>query len=230
MPAMTYLETVTKSIRSVFGARLTGVWLLGSGAYGGFGPTSDLDLQAATEHRPTPDEVATLVRLLRPRLAACPAEGLEFVLYDRAVLADPRPPLRWSLNLNGGPKRAYEASTDPDTEAWHWFVLDLAIGRHSAVTLAGSDLADVLGPIAHDLQVKAIAESVRWHADHEPDEAKALGNAVRALRFLNTGEWGSKPDGLAWLAGTGMTVAEAQASLRTRLGETATRCRPDRDK
>jgi hypothetical protein len=94
--AASFLRGLTGQVFSVFSEDLTGVWLLGSGAYGGFGAKSDLDVQAAIENTPTDQEVAALVGLITPSLARCPAEGLEFVLYDRAVLETPTPPLQWS--------------------------------------------------------------------------------------------------------------------------------------
>jgi hypothetical protein len=212
-----YLATVTERVVSVFAERAIGVWLLGSAAYGGFGPASDLDVQAATATPATSGEVSDLVERLTPDLAACPAEGLEFVLYDRAVLARPSPPLQWSLNLNGGPHRDFEASTDPTTESWHWFVLDLAIGRTTAVTLHGTDLAAVLGPIDDGVVRDAIAASLRWHDRNEADTPNQRANAVRGLRYLETGEWGSKPEALAWLEGTGRTPSQAVARLRAAL-------------
>jgi hypothetical protein len=215
--ARPYLGGLTRDAVSVFGRRLTGVWLLGSAAYGGFGAHSDLDVQAATDTTPTAPEVETLVGLITQGLPACPAEGLEFVLYDRAVLEEFTPPLRWSLNLNGGPARAFTASTDPASESWHWFVLDLAIGRDHSVTLHGADLADVVGPIDRDLELEAIRESLRWHEGNEPLGPNHLANAARALRYLETATWGSKPAALEWLSGTGRTAIDALEELRTRL-------------
>jgi predicted nucleotidyltransferase len=213
----TYLRRLTAQVESVFGQKLTAVWLLGSAAYGGFNDSSDLDVQAATESEPTGEELDHLISLIVPRLHSCPAAALEFVLYDRAVLAAPAAPLRWSLNINGGPQRPAEVSRDPGTESWHWFILDLAIGRDLAVTLFGVDLSDVVRPIDRDLQLAAIEESLRWYEEHEPLSHDHLSNPVRALRYLMAGEWGSKRTALAWLAESGRTERQAMAELRMRL-------------
>jgi hypothetical protein len=215
--AASYLRELTAQAISVFGERLTGVWLLGSGAYGGFGEGSDLDVQAATETAPTPRELEALIDLIVPGLPTCPAAGLELVLYHRTVLAKPVPPLRWSLNLNGGPLRRISVSTNPAGEPWHWFILDLAIGLDFSVTLHGTALTDVVGPIGRQVQLDAIKESMRWHQENEPNGPNHLGNAARALRYMETGEWGSKPAALTWLSHTRRTQCEALDQLRTQL-------------
>jgi len=215
--AASFLRDLTAQVVSVFGRRLTGLWLLGSGAYGGFDDGSDLDVQAATENAPTADELEALVDLITPGLGTCPAAGLEFVLYDRAVLETPSPPLRWSLNLNGGPSLPSKVSTDPTSESWHWFILDLAIGLDFSVTLHGTALVDVVGAISRDLQLAALKEGTRWHLENEPNGPNLLGNAARGLRYVETGTWGSKPAALAWLSRTGRTELEALDCLRSQL-------------
>ncbi|MEL7207476.1 MAG: nucleotidyltransferase domain-containing protein [Actinomycetota bacterium] len=208
----TYADAVANAVNEVFGRRRRGVWLVGSHAYGGATPLSDIDIQAAV-HEPKPDEVADLAdRIAHPHLR-CPGVGIEFVLYDEAILADPIPPLRWALNLNGGPTRAHSRSTDHRTESWHWFILDLAIGRQFARTLTGRDLADVLGPIGDDVVVAAIAQSLRWHDAHEAGGPNQVANAARGLRFLRTGRWGSKPEGLSWAEGEGLAQHTVMAEL-----------------
>ncbi|GBE25622.1 hypothetical protein BMS3Bbin02_01910 [bacterium BMS3Bbin02] len=203
-----YLSELTERVISVFGDRTVGVWLIGSAAYGGYTENSDLDVQTAVEG-PTDSEVTALVEMINHEALPCPAAGLEFVLYDRDVLVDPVAPLQWSLNLNGGPQRSASVSTDYTSEAWFWFVLDLAVVREQSMTLHGQDLVDVVGPFSREVQVAAIADSVRWHAEHVPTGPSRSANAARGLRFIETGTWGSKPDGVAWLAATGRTPEQA---------------------
>lgn len=208
IPVREYLRELTDRVVSVFGGRTVGVWLIGSAAYGGYTQNSDLDVQAAVED-PTASEVASLVEMINHEALPCPAAGLEFVLYDRDVLVDPSPPMQWALNLNGGPERAPSVSTDYTSEAWFWFVLDLGVIRDLSVTLHGQDLVDTVGAFSREVQIAAIADSVRWHAAHVPDSRGRIENAVRGLRFIETGTWGSKPEGLAWLASTGRTPEQA---------------------
>ena len=207
-----YVERVAAEVCGVFGDRVAGVWLLGSLAYGGFGPASDVDIQAAVAD-PTSQEIDALVdRISHPALP-CPAAGLEFVLYDIEVLRDPTPPLPWSLNLNGGPARETKVSTDPGSESWHWFLLDLAVGRSTATTLRGRALDEVAGPVDRGDERAAIAESLRWHALHEAATPRQAHNAARGLRYLRTGVWGSKPEAVQWAASLGYSTADVLAEL-----------------
>jgi hypothetical protein len=215
-----YVDEVAAAVDAVFGDRTVGVWLLGSLAYGGFGSGSDVDIQAAVQE-PADGDVTALVERIHPGVLPCPAAGLEFVLYDAAELAVPTPPLRWVLNLNGGPAREEKVSTDPDSESWHWFLLDLAIGRETARTLRGLDLAAVAGPISREAQVAAIAESVRWHAANDDGGANQVANAARGLRFLRTGQWGSKPAALDWAASRGIPLEDVLTELGAELGPEA---------
>lgn len=213
-----YAGRVAEEVRAVFGDRVNGVWLIGSLAHGGFGPTSDVDIQAAVD-RPTRDEIQALVARIRHPILPCPAAGLEFVLYHVDVLAAPTPPLRWSLNLNGGPSREEKVSTDPASESWHWFLLDLAIGRQTARTLYGEDIRNVVGPISQADQRAAIAESAAWHRRHPEGSLNQAANAARGLRFLRTGQWESKPDALDWTSALGYSTRDVVTELAIELRE-----------
>jgi hypothetical protein len=213
-----YAGRIADEVRSVFGDRVAGVWLIGSLAHGGFGPTSDVDIQVAVD-KPTGDEIAALVERIRHPVLACPAAGLEFVLYDVDVLETPNPPLQWSLNLNGGPTREEKVSTDPASESWHWFLLDLAIGRQTARTLYGEDLREVVGPISQEDQRAAIAESLAWHRRHDKGGTNQAANAARGLRYLRTGRWGSKPDAIDWVSSLGYSPGDVMSELAMELGD-----------
>lgn len=207
-----YVDRVASAVCDVFGDRVVGVWLLGSLAYGGFGPASDVDIQAAVVD-PTDEEIAHLVERINHRALPCPAAGLEFVLYNVETLRDPTPPLQWLLNLNGGPAREEKTSTEPTSESWHWFYLDLAIGRETATTLIGQDLRDAAGPV-DPLDVRAaIATSLRWHESEDAGAFNQTANAARGLRYLRTGLWGSKPDALLWAASQGYSESDVIAEL-----------------
>ncbi len=203
-----YCNAVASAVEDVFGTRLVGVWLIGSHSYGGATIESDIDIQAAVSD-PTAPEVQDLAdRIAHPRLE-CPGAGLEFVLYDVADLNSPKAPLQWRLNLNGGPTRAHKRSTDPGTESWHWFVLDLVGGRLHAHTLAGRQLGDVVGPIDRQVQLEAIAESYRWHRDSEPSGLNQTANAARSLMYLRTDRWGCKAEGIEWAATVNLRSPES---------------------
>jgi len=207
-----YVERIAAETCDVFGDRVIGVWVLGSLAYGGFGPASDVDIQAAVAE-PSDEEIARFVERINHRALPCPAAGLEFVLYNVEALRDTTPPLQWSLNLNGGTAREEKVSTDSTSESWHWFYLDLAIGRETAKTLVGRELEDVAGPVEARGVRAAIAASLHWHARNDAGSFNQAANAARSLRYLRTGLWGSKPDALEWAASHGYSESDVVAEL-----------------
>ncbi len=231
-PVLDYLGRLVDEITFVFGDRVVGVWTIGSLAYGGFGKGSDIDVQTAVEEPREVEALGLAERIVHPTLL-CPAAGLEFVLYDRSELIGPTVPLRWALNVNGGPTRAVSVSTNHRSEPWHWFVLDLAIGRETAATLTGVDLADVVGPFTRRVQLEAIAASVAWHRHFDDGAPNQAANAARGLQYASTGRWTSKPDALRWLAAKGVPPDDAADELgrllRVELGRPAASSAADGD-
>ena len=45
----------------------------------------------------------------------------------------------------------------------------------------------------------ALVRSLDWHAEHEPASRNTVLNAVRSWRWLESGEWGTKPEAARWL-------------------------------
>jgi hypothetical protein len=45
----------------------------------------------------------------------------------------------------------------------------------------------------------ALDRSLGWHAEHEPAGRNTVLNTVRSWRWLETGEWGTKPEAAHWL-------------------------------
>ena len=109
----------------------------------------------------------------------------------------PRRGQPWELNLNTGAAEPLHVGTDPAAEPWHWFVIDLALGRDHAVALAGPPPAELIGPVPRELALDALAEAVAWYARHEPGEPAFLA-AARAWRYFEEGVWSSKRDALQW--------------------------------
>jgi len=88
------------------------------------------------------------------------------------------------------------------------------------VTEAGWTRAAVDSPRPRADQQAAIAESVRWHARHDGGTPNQAANAARGLRFLRTGQWGSKPAALAWAASLDYPAEDVIAELTRALEET----------
>jgi hypothetical protein len=210
-----YADQVRSRLSDALGTELLGLWLLGSGALGGFDPErSDIDLLLVTRTVAPVDRRRAVAELIGPRTLPCPAQGLEFVWYARAEVRPLGDPPQFQLNLNGGPQREHKLQFGPGPEAAHWFVIDLAIGRETAVPLAGPPLAEVAAPIPLPRLLTALTQSLTWHDHHVPDSPNRVLNAARAVRFLRTGTWTGKLDAATWLARTQPSLASPLTAAR----------------
>lgn len=134
--------------------------------------------------------VEELVARCRHEAYPCPAEKLELVVYESAVLRDPGARPRWSLNLNTGPTVDH-VGRDPDREPAHWFVLDLAFARRNAVPLFGPPPASLIGELDRGVIAAAFDAQVAWYAEHERGEAADVA-VRRARHWRETGEFPAK--------------------------------------
>lgn len=195
-----YLDELVATLRSHLGARLVGVWMFGSGALGDFDPQrSDLDVQAVTTTVVPLGERRRLATALSHEAMPCPVRGLEFVLYPQDALTDRCGPA-FQLNLNTGPGMdshvAYAAEHDPR----FWFVLDVAIGREHARTLAGPAASEVFAPLPRPLVVGALRDALAWHRDQDAIGVGQVLAACRAWAWAEDGRWRSKTEAAAWAA------------------------------
>jgi Domain of unknown function (DUF4111) len=193
-----YLHELTHRLERRLGERLAGAWLAGSGALGDFDAVrSDVDVQAvATTQLPRSELERVASDLSHPRLE-CPVRGLEFVLYSRDGLADPRGPA-FQLNLNTGAGMDQHAGYDADAEPRFWFVLDAVIARQHARPLSGIPPADLLPAAPRPLVLAALRDSLAWFREH--DASAAVLAACRAWAWTTEGRWLSKGDAAAWSA------------------------------
>jgi hypothetical protein len=193
-----YLEALVATLDAQLGTRLVGVWLFGSAALGDFDSRrSDLDVQAVSSVPLTLSERALLTAALSHETLACPVRGLEFVLYPREELAEPRGPA-FQLNLNTGramtPHVGYTAADEPR----FWFVLDVAIGREHGRTLAGPAASDVFPLMPRSLILGALREALTWQRQHDPTGVSAVLAACRAWAWAADGRWLTKAEAAAW--------------------------------
>lgn len=214
-----YLDELTRRLEQRLGERLAGAWLAGSGALGDFDAArSDVDVQAVATTRLARDELQRVASDLSHPALECPVRGLEFVLYAREDLVDPRGPA-FQLNLNTGPRMDHHAGYDPDAEPRFWFVLDVAIAREHARPLIGAPPADLYAPPPRRLVLTALRESLAWFREH--DASAAVLAACRAWAWTTEGRWLSKADAAAWAAARLADPAPIDKALAHRADPTA---------
>ena len=181
-PVREFLDELVATISAT--VELEAVYLHGSAARGAFDTrTSDLDVYAVTAGELTESERRELAE--RVGRLQVPAQKLELVVYSREEAASEEP----TYELNTG---------DPDVSGF-WFVLDRAAAEQAAVPLVGPPWSEVFAPVPRERILDALADSLEWQERNDPSGAGSVVNAMRALHWLETGEWTSKPAVAAWL-------------------------------
>lgn len=207
--AETYVAELVLRLRSALGDALLGVWLLGSGARDDYVPgRSDLDVAAAVTRRLTQAEKDAIVASCRHEALACPAKGLELVLYVPS-----RAPA-YELNLNGGPVVPFHVSFEAFEDEPQWFVVDLACARDGSRPLFGPRLDEVfpqLDPVVVRDAVRAVLD---WQERSEPSAPNSVLNACRAWRFAVEGVWSSKTEAARWARDAEPELIDAALALR----------------
>jgi hypothetical protein len=112
-----YVAAVAGRLRDALGDDLVAVYLTGSGALGEWRPgRSDIDVMAVCANPLSPTDGARVVAPLWHRALACPARGLELVVYRRGALDDLSAGVAFEINLNTGPAMPDHVSYDPAEE------------------------------------------------------------------------------------------------------------------
>ena len=168
---------------------VVGAYAIGSVATGGFEPgTSDLDVVVVLPGQPSRSHLDAVAERVRA-VDVSPARGLELVAYADGKVV---------LNVNTGPgmtEHVGYAGDDPE----FWFVLDRAVAAQRAVTLVGPPWSELFAPVSRDQVLAALRASLDWHAAEEPASRNTVLNTVRTWRWLETGDWVSKPEAADWL-------------------------------
>ncbi len=219
--AENYLEELVARLREVLEDVLVGVWLLGSGARADYIPgRSDLDVAVAISRPLARAEKEAVVERCRHDALACPAKGLELVLYV------PSSAPAYELNLNGGPVAPFHVSYDAFEDEAHWFVVDLAAARDNNRALLGPPLTEVFPePVAAAVR-EAVNAVLDWQESSEGTAPNSALNACRAWYFGVEGGWISKSEAAAWARDADPELVDMALALRR--GEDAPRLDPTR--
>lgn len=196
-----YLGEVVERLCGILGAELVGVYLGGSLALGGYDERrSDVDIAVVTRcsvARPTKEAI---VESLRHDSLACPARGLELVVYTAETAGAATGGAGYELNLNTGRAMPFHVSYAPgDGEAEHWYALDRAVIRDRGRALLGPRPDRLFAAAPRPVLLALLAESARWHEQEGVARADdAILNACRALRYADDGRWSSKQEAGEW--------------------------------
>lgn len=198
-PQRNYLNELAARLDESLGERLMSVLSIGSYALGAFDPTgSDLDVIVVVDRPLTVSDWDAVVDSCSHESLPVPARKLELVAYTRPQVAAPRRNQPWELNFHTGPGVRH-AGHDPMAESWHWFVLDLAQARDTAITLYGEPASVVIGAVSDHLVQDALAACLTWYELHEPGP-QLMFAAARAWRWNAEKRWSSKREAWEWAA------------------------------
>jgi predicted nucleotidyltransferase len=197
------LRSLVDAQRELLGELLTGVYLQGSFATGGFDRDSDVDLLFVVEHEP-PGALVLALDALHGRIHDLDspwAQHLEGTYMPRAVLRRYEPDGLPLLYLDNG-ARSLVRSRHCDTHVVR------RVTREFGITLYGPDPKTLIDPVSsHDLRDEVRAKLITW-ADSYLGDPRELANRwdqpyavlsfCRMVHTLVTGECHSKPAGAEW--------------------------------
>lgn len=219
---MRFGKTVADELEGALGDQLLGVYFVGSVALGGYvAGESDIDVIGVSRDEIGDALKVTVIAAVERAIESCPARGLEFTLYRSAVVKASPDGADFEVNVNGGLRMERVVRTDPTGQPPFWYILDRAIAYRCGVTVVGPPPAEVFGDIERPVLVRAMAESMRWHREHEPASLYSVLNAARAWRFAEDDVLGSKLDGATWAAQRWSRPEVIEAAVQLRLGRSA---------
>jgi hypothetical protein len=154
---------------------------------------------------------------LRWKTLACPARGLEFVIYSESVARTPTDEAAFELNVNTGTAIALRFDLEPGLVKRHWFPIDRDIAASSGVALRGPPAASLFTRIPRRMLLPVVRESLEWHLRRgRSRDDDALLNACRALRYVREHTWASKTAAGEWALGKVSDDAIVSAALASR--------------
>ena len=189
-----WAQALTRAVGALLKARLSGAYLHGSGALGGFVPgRSDIDLLLVVD-RPLAGPAARALAATLTCVPACPGSGLECSVLTREQAKDPAGG-RFELHVcTGVGAKVVEGrghAGDPD------LVLHSVVVRAAGVTLAGPPPVEVFGTVSDHIVLSRLGDELAWALDNAPTAYGVL-NACRAGLWVEERRVASKIDGGEW--------------------------------
>jgi hypothetical protein len=215
-------QEVSAHLRTILDNDLLGTYFVGSIALGGYvAGESDIDILAVAAG-PVPRELKNRIadEVLRSAMSG-PARGLEFSLYRREVVSRPPRGADFEVSVNGGPGIDRKVVFDRVAEPGFWYVLDRAVAHRSGITIVGPGASEVIVDVARPTLLEMMAESMRWHREHEKATLYSVLNAARAWRFAAENVLGSKLEGASWARERWLDPETIDAAVQLRRGSAA---------
>lgn len=210
---------VADCLSSVLSNNLVGAYFVGSVALGGYvAGESDIDIVAVCQVALDPPLKLAVIDAVERALDSCPARGLEFTLYHSDVVAAAPCGAAFEVNVNGGQRMERVVRTDAASEPPFWYIIDRGIAHRSGIAIVGPPAAEVFADVDRPVLLRAMADSMRWHRQHEGATLYSVLNATRAWRFAAEDVLVSKLEGARWAIHRWHRPAVIDAAVRLRHG------------
>lgn len=227
-----FLEMLLANVRESLGDRITGIYLHGSLANGGFDEHSDIDVIVMTRGS-LPDDRFEALRDMHQRIARLDspwALQLEVAYIPQDLLCQAAPPVTQYPHLDRGPGEVLHKMV-PDLD-WN---ITRHVLRERGIILTGPDPKTFLEPVpAEELRLAVRRGIPVWFTPilNDPSEISKRGDQAffvlttcRMLYTLEHGEILSKPAAAEWALGsldtTWKPVIERALSNRRQNGNSA---------
>jgi hypothetical protein len=192
-------QRVAAVLSSALADEFVGAYFVGSVALGGYvAGESDIDIVALCAHSLSDTAKESIADELFETTATCPTRGMEFTLYRADVACAPPVHADFEVNVNGGPRMARTVHAVAREEPAFWYVLDRAIAHRHGTGIIGPPASVMFADVPRGTLLSAMAESMRWHREHEKATLYSVLNASRAWRFAVDDVLGSKLEGACW--------------------------------
>lgn len=196
-------QELSSRCRQILGERVTGVYLHGSLAMGGFNPaTSDIDLLVVIEGQPERTQLQELTQSVLDLHRQLPdGRHIEFTVIEASALRPFLHPAPFIYHYSAAHRERY--AIDPDYVCGGWEDPDLAaqvaVAYERGITLYGLPLRELYPPVPREAYVRSIRNDVS-NAESEilENPIYITLNLCRVLMFVQEGFIASKKEGGEW--------------------------------
>lgn len=183
MNELAVLREIARCCRTIFGEKLTGVYVHGSLAFGCFRrEISDIDFLVVTREAPEQPEKTALLRSLLALEADAPAKGLEMSVVREEDCRHFVYPTPFSLHYSHCHKTKCIEDIESYCRDMHGSDWDLAahftVTQAVGIPLCGKDIPSVFGPVPREAYIDSICRDVREAAD------RIVGNPISVVLNL----------------------------------------------